>query len=517
MSRSLPTVVIGGGHNGLTAAALLARAGRKVILLEARDVLGGIAASEEFHPGFFSTGLWHTSNRVRPSVIQELALEGHGFSHEKTTTPVHIAQVDGPGLTLHRDPRAAHAEINVHSSRDAEAYGKWHEDLEIYKGAIEQIVENPPVDPETESAGGFLELLKSGLALRLLGGDNLVELTRIIPMCAADWWNERFETELLKCGLAAPSLLGNWCGPWSPGTAGLALLHESTSTQSVHGGPAALIGCLERAARHHGAELRTASRVERIEIQRGRVAAVHLASGEALATHEVLCACDPKTALLELLEPRSLSIDVAQGVQNLRTRGTTAKVHLALDELPHFVSRPDAKFEHAMTGETLDDLERAFDPVKYGELPSQPHLDIRIPSVSDPELAPPGKHVASILVHFVPRAHKKGWSDAQRSTLQKLVLKRLATIMPGIEDRVLGCETLTPLDLEERYGLSGGHVFHGEHALDQLMFMRPEPHCSRFSTTIDGLYLGSSGSHPGGGITCGPGALGARALRSAAR
>jgi phytoene dehydrogenase-like protein len=517
MSTRAPIVVIGGGHNGLTAAALLARAGRRVVLCEASESLGGIAARGEFHPGYFHPGLWHETCRVRPSVVRELSLEGHGFSLVRDEVPVHVPQVEGPGLTLRRDPEAAHAEINVHSARDARAYKEWREGLSVFRAALEQVLENPPADPNTSRPSGLLEVVKSGLSLRLLGSKNLIELTRILPMCSADWLSEHFETELLKSALAAPALLGNWCGPWSPGTTTLNLLHECSTVRDVHGGPAALIGCLERAARHHGAELRVAARVERIETERGHVRAVILETGETLAASAVLCACDPKTALLDLLDPRVLPIGTTQRIENFRTRGTTAKLHLALDALPRFLGRPDATFEHASTGETLDDLERAFDPVKYGELPKNPHLDLRFPSLSDAELAPPGKHVASILVHFVPRELEGGWSDSKRDELQGIVLAKLRTFLPDLDRLVVACETLTPADLEERHGLPGGHVFHGEHALDQLHFMRPEPDCARHATPIDGLFLASSGSHPGGGITCGPGALAARAALTGAR
>ena len=517
MSSRNPIVIIGGGHNGLTAAALLAKAGRKVVVCEARSTLGGIAASEEFFPGYFTTGLLHTSNRVHASVVRELSLAAHGFSLEKQDAPVHIPQVEGPGLVLHRDPKEAAAEIAVHSAKDATSYGAWRESLEVYQTAIERFLETAPADPDATSAGGLLELLKTGISLRFLGAQQLVELTRIVPMCSADWFAEHFESELVRAALAAPSLLGNWCGPWSPGTAATALIDHCTGQRDVRGGPAALIGCLERAARHHGAKLRVDSPVARIEVEYDQVKAVTLASGETIAAEAVLTTCDPKRALLELLEPRTLDVDLTKRIENFRTRGTTAKVHLALDALPRFVGRPDSSFEKVQTGETLDELERAFDPAKYGEIPNDPQLDIRFPSISDPELAPPGKHMASILVHFVPYAHAEGWGETQREELQEAVLRKLRTFMPDLDKTIVGVETLTPVDLEERYSLTGGHVFHGEHALDQLLFMRPEPTCSRYATPVQGLFLAGSGSHPGGGITCAPGALAARTALRATR
>ena len=517
MKSQKPIVIVGGGHNGLTAAALLARAGRRTILCEARSVLGGIAASEEFYPGFWTTGLWHSSGRVRQSIVKELALAAHGFSLEKQATPVFIPQVDGPGLVHHRDPASASTELRVHSAKDAASYGAWRHGLKAYTKALDRHLDRSPADPNAKTLRGLFELARAGLSLRLLGSRLRTELSRIVPMSAAGWLGEAFESELLQCALAAPSLLGNWCGPRSPGTAALALVDACTTGRDVRGGPAALVGCLERAARHHGAELRIDAPVARIQVEQGSVVAVVLESGETIATDAVLCACDPKHALLKLLQPDILDSDLTQRLQNFRTRGTTAKVHLALSGLPSCTGRPGVAFEKIQTGETIDELERAFAPVKTGAIPTDPQLDIRFPSITDPELAPPGKHVASILVHFVPQAHSEGWGPAQKKELQESVLRKLHTVMPSIGGLIDGVETLTPSEIEERYGLTGEHVFDGEHALDQLLFMRPDPTCARHATPVAGLYLAASGSHPGGGITCGPGALGAAAALKRSR
>lgn len=512
MSSKQPIVIIGGGHNGLTAAAYLAKAGRSVVLCEARSKLGGIAATEEFHPGYYNTGLWHRSSRVRPSVVRDLSLPAHGFSFEKQDAPIYVPQADGPGLVLHRDPEQARAELSMHSATEAESYRAWREKLTALAPIVDEYLERSPNASNAGGRSGLFEFLRTSLSWVMSGERQLAEIRRILSLSAADWLNEHFETEILKSALVTPGLLGNWCGPRSSETAALTLLTECTTGHEVKAGPAALIGCLERAARHHGADLRIESPVARIEVERGGVQAVLLESGESIPTNTVLTACDPKRALLGLLEPGTLDVELTHRMKEYRMRGTTAKVHLALDALPNSLGRPDSVFERIQTGENLDEIEEAFAPVKSGSIPSNPQLDIRFPSITDPVLAPPGKHVASILVHFVPYQHEQGWGAKQRDELERVVMHKLRTVMPTIEDSILGSETLTPQDLEDRYRLTGGHVFHGEHAVDQFLFKRPDPSCSRYSTPIRGLYLAGSGSHPGGGITCGPGALAARAV-----
>jgi phytoene dehydrogenase-like protein len=331
-------------------------------------------------------------------------------------------------------------------------------------------------------------------------------------MCVADWLGETFGTEALRVALALPGVAGTWTGPWSAGTAGLLLLDLARRGRAVSGGPAAITDVVARAARNAGAECRIQTTVRRIRLEGGRVAGVELADGEVLSAPTVVATCTPRRTFGELLGPREIPDRLARRIAAFRSRGTTAKVHLALDAPLVFAGRPDERPERLVLAESIDGIERSFDNVKYGELPAVPTLDVWIPTLDDPTLAPSGGHVASILVHFVPHALRAGWSADTREQLRERVLSTLSRYAPDVEQHVVGCEVLTPADIEQRYGLTGGQIHHGEHALDQLLHLRPTPECSRYATPIEGLYLGGSGSHPGGGISGAPGRLAARAV-----
>jgi len=333
-------------------------------------------------------------------------------------------------------------------------------------------------------------------------------------MCVADWLNEWFEAKLLKAGLAGPAVLGTWLGPWSAGTVVTLLLQESVAGREVLGGPAGLTAALAAACRSHGGEIRTSAAVKRLRIAAGRAEGVELESGESLDASQVVSSCDPRLTFLEMTPPRALPQDLEGVLRHWRCRGTTAKVHLALNGPLDFAGRPGGVFEAARTGEELDDLERAFDAVKYGEFSTLPVLDVRVPTLSDPGLAPKGHHVVSILASFAPHALRSGWTDASRKAFGDAVVAALARYAPSLPGRIVAGEVLSPVDLERRYGLTGGHIHHGEHSLDQLFSLRPSPSCSRHATPIHGLFLCGSGTHPGGGVTCAPGALAAAAILS---
>ncbi len=508
-------IIIGAGHNGLTCAASLGRAGHKVLVLERRDRIGGLAAGEEFHPGYRTTGLLHDTTGVRASVVEMLELERHGLKLLREPAPIFAPQRSGPGLLLHRDGEAARAEIAAHSAQDADRYAAWRGFLSSLDPVTSRLLNSNPPDMDGGQLGDLIKLAGTGLALRRLGPAAMMDVLRVAPMCAADWMAEWFETDLLRALLAAPSMMAAWMGPWSAGSNTNLLMHEAAALPGVQGGPAALIEALAASARAHGVEIRTSAAVARVRQAGKVVVGVTLEKGEEIEADAVAASCDPRHALLDLVDPRRLAPQHQDEIRVWRGRGTTAKVHLALDGPLEFSCRPGARFEHIRVCERIDDMERAYDAVKYGEIPRRPHLDIRVPTLSDPALAPQGHHVASILVHQVPFHLKGGWTPAQREALGAAVLETLAEVAPSAAARLVAMEVLSPADLTARYGLVEGHVHHGEHALDQLLFMRPGPSFSHYSTPIDGLYLCGSGSHPGGGITCAPGALAAAAILKA--
>ena len=504
-------IVIGAGHNGLTTAALLAKRGRKVLVVERRNIIGGIAAGEEFHPGYRSAGLLHDTTGIRPGVVDDLQLDRLGLALTSEPPAVFAPQRQGRGLLLHHDPSRAAEEIRAVSPRDSDRYGEYRAFFSRIKRLTRRLFNEQPVDLTGAGASSLFHLMTSGLALRRLGKKDMLELLRIVPMCVADWLNEWFETQLLKCLLAAPAIEGTFMGPWSPGSNANLIRWEALAGRAAQGGGQALIDALEAAAGNHGVEIRTEAEVQRIRVSGDQVDGVTLADGSFIAAAVVAASCDPRQTFLQLIAGDCLNPKLEHRITNFRMKGTTALVNLALSEPLRFACRPDLAIEYARTGETLDHLERAFDPVKYGRFANAPILDIHVPTVANPRMAPEGHSVASILAHFVPYALNGGWNDDERDKLGDTIVNVLQQFAPGLERSIVAREVLTPADIQQRYGITDGHIHHGEHALDQLL-VRPCPECGRYETPIEGLYLCGSGSHPGGGLTCAPGALAASTI-----
>jgi len=380
-------IVIGAGHNGLVAALHLALHRSKVLVLEARSTFGGLCALREFHPGYQVPGMHHETAGLAEVVVESLDLERHGLEWRAEAPAVFAPQIGAAGLLLHRSPSAARDEIEAHSAADARAYEDWRGFIDRSSGFVRGLMERPPPFPSAESANDWLGLARVALRLRLLGRRHMSELLRVLPMCAADWLNEHFETELMSELLAAPGVMGTFLGPWSSGSAFNLLAYEASSGRPVKGGPAALVDALVAACR---------DRVTSIRIERGAVVGVPPSGGEQIDTALVLSSCDPKQTLLELVHPRVLEADLVQSIRVFRSRGTLAKVHLALAAAPEFTGRPGQALEVArIGGGRLDALERAFDAAKYGCIPERPHLEVRMPTLDDPTLAPAGHHVLS--------------------------------------------------------------------------------------------------------------------------
>ncbi len=483
MSAGVDVVIIGGGHCGLAAAVLLARTGRTVTVCEARDALGGVAAGAEFHPGYRHTGILHDSATVPLELDQVLGLSGQ--LRRRSTPPVQVA---GTETVL-----------------DAATLAPWRAWLDPIRPFFRDLLLEPA--PDLGSEASLWPLVKPALALRKLGTDRMMQLLRVSPTCVDDWLEEFFgDDTAVRAGLGAGALGGTWMGPRSPSSSAVLLLRACAEGEEVVGGPAALVEVLVSAARAAGVELRTEVSVSAIRVEGGEAQGVVLEDGSFLAADAVVSAIGPRRTLLELVHPSDLPDGLEVQVERIRTRGITAKVHLAL-AAPLAISA-----ERFRVGAHPHDWERAFDDAKHRRPLRRPALDVRVPTLSDASLAPSGHHVASILVHGAAIDLEGGWTDEARAALGEAVLDVLAEHDPAIREKLVAAEVLTPADLASRFGLEGGHLLHGELGLDQLHALRPAPELARHTCGIEGLYLGSSGTHPGLGVSGWSGVLAARAL-----
>lgn len=517
MTGERDVIVVGAGHNGLVAALGLARRGRLVTVVEARPQPGGLLAPVKVAPGYTAPGVLHDSGAFRPWIAEELGLSRHGLRFRQPP-PVMVAESRGPGLVLHPDPARTAEALQRRSQRDAAALLEASSFLARIGPVVCSLLDRPPPALESSSLGDGWSTLLCALALRRLGRRTLNELLQMVATNAWDWLQDRFETDLLKEALAAPGVVGTFLGPRSAGSAANLLFATAATDRAVVGGPAALVKALVQACDDAGVELRTGQPVTSISVAGGRVRGVTLASGEEIAASIVVASCDPKTVFLRLLPASAVELRLEEQMLAFRSRGTTAKVHLALAGPLELAARPGETFEALrIGGGSLRALEQAFDAAKHGRLCESPPLEVTVPTVGDPGLAPGGHHVVSVLVSFVPRSLRGGWSEEAREELKERVLQTLDRHAPTARDRVVGYQVLTPQDLEEEYLTSGGHPHHGEHALDQLLSLRPAPSLARYRTPIPGLFLAGSGCHPGGGMTGVPGALGARAVLRASR
>ena len=512
MSKTYDAIVIGGGHNGLTTATMLAMKGKKVLVLEKRNVLGGIAAGEEFHPGYFTTGLLHDTTGVRQSVINDLSLEKFGLKMHGARPGFSVLSKDGKCLTLGGDVNATCAAIAKFSQKDADAYRDYQEFINKISGFVNSLVNDLPPDLSDFGSSQIWNLARKGFALKRLGKKTMMEFLKVAPMSVADFLNEKFETSFIKAGIAAPAIYGAFTGPLSSYSTLNLLLWECTAGNHIEGGPQALIAALEKAAKSKGVEIRTQSGVDKILLDgAGKVKGLRLAGGEEISTSLAASSCTPRVTFYDLLQPSQINYSLDHSIQHYRSRGTTAKVNLAVNQAVKFNGVDGIEF--ARTGNSLIEMEKAFDAVKYRNFSEEPVLDVHIPTVKHAGLAPQGHAVISILVHVAPYLLDEGWGPQAKEKLLKRVIQTLAQYVPDLASAVVGSQVLSPSDLESEYCLTGGHIFHGEHAVDQLL-TRPIPSCARYATPISGLYLCGSGSHPGGGITCAPGYLAAKMILS---
>jgi phytoene dehydrogenase-like protein len=521
MAESRDVIIIGGGHNGLVTAFYLAKAGFKPLVLERRALAGGSAITEEFSPGFRCSTLAHSAGPLLPEIVSDMQLARHGLKLVTPEVAVTGLSPDGRALTLYNDAARAAQEVCKFSAKDAERYPVFQQALEKIGRVIGDALKLAPPNIDDPSRGDLWAMLQTGRALRKLGKKDMYRLLRWGPMAVADLVAEFFDTELLRATIAARGIFGTAMGPWSAGSSLVLLIraagdpHPAGSSFFAIGGAGAITQAMSAAAKEAGAEIRTSVEVKEVRIKDGAATGVVLTNDEEISAKAVISNADPRRTLLSLVDPMHLTPDFVMKLQNIRMPGTVAKVNLALSALPKFTAlngNEAALRGRIHIGPEIDYLERAFDESKYGNFSPHPYLEITIPSLTDPSLAPSGKHVMSVYMQYAPFKLKNADWDSQRSALGETVVKTLSEYAPDLPSMVEDGQIITPKDLESTYGLTGGHIFHGELALDQFFTMRPLLDWARYNTPIQNLYLCGSGTHPGAGLTGGSGANAAREI-----
>jgi phytoene dehydrogenase-like protein len=521
MAEKRDVVIIGGGHNGLVTAFYLAKAGYKPLVLEQRPTTGGAAITEEFHPGFRCSTLAHSAGPIRSDVAADMQLDRHGLKFVSPEASITTLTPDGRGVTVYNDAKKTAQEIARFSTKDGAKWGELQESLRKMGAVIGEALKMTPPDIDEPNKTDLWGMLQTGRGLRKMGKKDLYRLLRWGPMAVADLAAEYFETEVVRATLAARGIFGTFLGPWSAGSALVLLIRAAAdpapagSAHFAAGGAGAITQAMTSAAKAAGAEIRTNAVVREVIVRSGEATGVVLTTGEEIPAKIVISNADPKRTLLQLVDPTHLVPQFAQRLQNYRAMGTVAKVNLALSGLPQFTAlkngNTSALSGRIQIGHEIDYLERAFDESKYGQFSKQPYLEIAIPSLTDPSLAPQGKHVMSVYMQYAPYKFKGNW-DEQRGALGDTVVSTLAQYAPNLPQLVEDGQIITPKDLEQTYGLTGGQIFHGELSLDQFFTMRPLLDWARYNTPIRNLYLCGNGTHPGSGLTGGSGANAAREI-----
>jgi phytoene dehydrogenase-like protein len=507
-------VVIGGGHNGLTAAAYLARAGRSVLVLERRHLLGGAAVTEEVFPGFRFSVCSYVVSLLRPEIIRELDLPRHGLEIlplDGTFTPM----PSGDYLWRVNDHAKTRREIARHSKLDAEAYDEYGRAMVEMGRFVKPILSMLPPDPTSLDPRGLAQLLFLARRFQRLSRQDQYNQIQLMTMSAVDFLDQWFETDVLKATMSASGIIGTFLGVRSPGTAYVLLHHYMGEIDGAfrswgfaRGGTGAISQAIAGAARQAGVEVRSQTEVEKILVQDGRASGVVLKNGDEISAGLVVSSLDPRLTFRRLLDAHQLPDEFVEDVDRYKFRGSSAKVNLALDALPDFtcLPGPGPHLRGAISiSPSVDYMERAFDDAKYGRFSRRPYIDIVIPSLTDPSVAPPGKHVMSCFVQYAPYHLAEGSWDEQREAFGDTVIDTLAEYAPNIRNVIRHRQVVTPLDLEREWGLSEGNIFQGELTLEQLFFLRPAPGWAQYRTPINNLYMCGSATHPGGGIMGAPG------------
>lgn len=520
-SKHYDAIIVGGGHNGLTNGAYLAKSGLKVLILERRDLVGGAAITEELYPGFNFTTFSYALSLLRPDIIHELDLVKHGFM--PILMPSSFAPMEnGDYLLLGQDRDENLREILRHSAHDADAMDRYEYDMERVCQLIKPLFDKAPPNLFGKSPEDLEDL--AWLASHLGGAEPKVvhDLVRLLTGSSADFLDDYFESDIVKGYLASSGIIGTKVGPMSQGS-GLVLLYHSMGEHDGHfgawafhkGGNGGFTQVLARAAQAFGAEIMLNAPVDSVITKEGRAVGVALEDGTELSANVVVSALDPRRTFMQLVEPRELPSDLVEAINRYRFQGTSAKVNFALDGIPKYPALGDRTDQYRgfiNIGPSIEYLERAFDDAKYGWYSQRPYIDGAIQSIVDPDMAPPGKHVMSCFIQYVPY-HLKGsdW-DTERQNLGDTVQRTLEEFFPGFGNLVLHREVVTPLDIERVAGLTEGNIFHGEFFGPQMYFFRPAPGWSQYRTPIEGYYQCGSGTHPGGCVTGGPAKLASEAI-----
>jgi phytoene dehydrogenase-like protein len=518
MTRKYDAIIIGGGHNGLVTAAYLARAGQKVLVLERRHVLGGAAVTEEVFPGFQFSVCSYVVSLLRPEIIRELDLPRHGLEIlplDGTFTPM----PNGDHLWRMNDHARTRREIYRHSPVDAEAYDEYAKAMADMARFVKPILSMVPPDPfgyDVRGMGRLLAMARRFQGLPRAAQHNLVQL---MTMSATDLLDQWFETDVLKATMSASGIIGTFQGVRSPGTAYVLLHHYMGEIDGAfrawgfsRGGTGAISNAIAGAAREAGVEIRTEAPIARITVKHGRATGVALENGDEIEAGVVASSVDPHRTFLKLMEPGTLEDDFLAEVRRYKLRGSSGKVNMALSGLPEFTCLPGAgaHLRGAISiSPGVEYMERAYDEAKYGDFSKRPYIDMVIPSLTDPSVAPPGRHVLSCFVQYAPFKLREGTWDEKRDAFGDAVVDTISEYAPNLKRLILHRQVLTPLDLEREWGLGEGNIFQGELSLEQLFFLRPVPGWARYRTPVKNLYMCGSATHPGGGIMGAPGRLAA--------
>jgi len=521
--REYDAIVVGGGHNGLVCAAYLAKAGRNVLVLERRHVLGGAAASEELHPGFTFSVCSYVVSLFRPHIIRELELAKHGMQ----VIPLECSYLplpDGDSLCRWSDPHLTRREIARFSARDAEVYPEFGQAMGRVGFFVRDIIDSPAPDPASLDPRELARLLRLTRRFGALDPDVQHLQMQLMTMSAVDFLDLWFESGVLKAPMSVSGIIGTFLGVRSPGTAYVLLHHYMGEIDGAfrswgfaRGGTGAISNAVASAARACGAEIRTEAAVRQVLVANGRARGVVLENGDEIRARRVVSGLDPHRTFLSLVGEEHLEEDFVRKVRRYKLRGSSGKVNLAVDRLPRF--RDGREGSRHLRGDiavapSIDYLERAYDQAKYGEFSRRPYLNVVIPSLVDPSVAPPGKHVVSCFVQYAPyhlRGGAERWPE-QREAFGDAVVDTLEEYCPGLRDSILYRQVLTPWDLEREFGLTEGNIFHGELSPEQLLFQRPVSGWARYRTPVRDLWMCASGTHPGGGVMGAPGELCAKAM-----